>query len=91
MLFRPTSLLATKTTFFFPSHPPPPFYFCLPTDEATAKSVKNNSPTDSEMQTATASKDKGFLTKSLLCQKKKAWKKKKEKKEQNNNLSICIK
>ena len=45
------------------------FYFCLPADKATAKSVKNNSPTDSEKQTAIASKDKGlFLTKLLLCQ-----------------------
>ena len=39
------------------------FYFCLPADEATVKSVKNNSPTDSEMQTAIASKDKGFFDK----------------------------
>ena len=31
----------------------------MPTDEATAKSVKNNSPTDSEKQTAVASKNKG--------------------------------
>ena len=45
------------------------FYFCLPADEATVKSVKNNSPTDLEKQTAIASKDKGlFLTKLLLCQ-----------------------
>ena len=45
------------------------FYFCLPADEATAKSVKNNSPTDSETQTAVASKHKEFfLTKPLLCQ-----------------------
>ena len=45
------------------------FYFCLPTDKATVKSVKNNSPTDLEKQTAIASKDKGlFLTKLLLCQ-----------------------
>ena len=35
--------------------------FCLPADKATAKSVKNNSPTDSEMQTAVASKDKGIF------------------------------
>ena len=42
---------------------------CLPTDEATAKSVKNNSPTDSEKQTAVPSKDNGFsLTKLSLCQ-----------------------
>ena len=35
--------------------------FCLPADKATVKSVKNNSPTDSEMQTAIASKDKGIF------------------------------
>ena len=40
------------------------FYFCLPADEATVKSVKNNSPTDLEIQTAVASKDKGFFLKS---------------------------
>ena len=85
MLFCPTNLLTTKITsdfllqhsefyFLFPVTPPPPpppmgFYFCLPSDEATAKSVKNNSPTDSEKQTAVASKDKRlFLTKLLLCQ-----------------------
>ena len=33
--------------------------FCLPTDETSAKSIKNNSPTDSEKQTAVAFKDKG--------------------------------
>ena len=43
--------------------------FCLPADEATMKSVKNNSPTDSEKQTPVASKDKGLLlTKLLHCQ-----------------------
>ena len=73
MLFRPTNPCAKKlpskfyfeflySIFFFlpPTHPPPPWVsiFCLPADEATAKSVKN-SPTDSEKQTAVASKDKG--------------------------------
>ena len=63
-----------NSIFFFCCPPPPPppptgFYFCLPADKATAKSVKNNSPTDSEKQTAVASKDKGpFLTKLSLCQ-----------------------
>ena len=37
----------------------------MPADEATAKSVKTNSPTDSEKQTAVASKDKGFFDKAL--------------------------
>ena len=41
------------------------FYFCLPADEPTMKSVKNNSPTDSEKQTAIASKDKGFFDKAF--------------------------
>ena len=80
MLFCPTNLLVTKTTFdlqlrnsefyfLFLSPPPTGFYFCLPADKATAKSVKNNSHTDSEKQTAIASKDKGFsLTKLSLCQ-----------------------
>ena len=73
MLFRPTNPCAKKLPskfyfeflysifFFLPPPPPPPPWvsiFCLPADEATAKSVKN-SPTDSEKQTAVASKDKG--------------------------------
>ena len=41
------------------------FYFCLPADEATMKSVKNNSPTDLEKQTAIASKDKGLFDKAF--------------------------
>ena len=55
---------------FFFLLPPWVSIFCLPADEATAKSVKNNSPKDSEKQTAVASKDNGifFLTKPLLCQ-----------------------
>ena len=64
-----------KSIFFFCRPPPPPpppptgFYFCLPADKATAESVKNNSHTDLEKQTAIASKDKGFsLTKLSLCQ-----------------------
>ena len=45
--------------------------FCLPADEAFAKSVTKYSPTDSEKQTAVVFKDNGFfsLTKPLLCQK----------------------
>ena len=46
---------------FFFCHPPRVSIFCLPTDEATAKSVKNNSPTDSEKQTAIASMDNGIF------------------------------
>ena len=45
--------------------PPTAFYFCLPADKANAKSVKNNSPTDSETQTAIASKDKGVFDKAF--------------------------
>ena len=45
--------------------------FCLPADEATAKSVTKYSPTDSEKQTAVVCKDNGLfsLTKPVLCQK----------------------
>ena len=45
--------------------------FCLPADEATAKSVTKYSPTDSEKQTAVDCKDNGLfsLTKPSLCQK----------------------
>ena len=46
---------------FFSLSPPWVSIFCLPDDKATAKSVKNNSPTDSEKQTAVASKDKGLF------------------------------
>ena len=43
--------------------------FCLPADEVTVKSVIKSSPTDSDKQTAVASKDKRiFLTKLSLCQ-----------------------
>ena len=59
----------TLNSIFFFCHPPWISIFCLPADEATMKSVKNNSPTDSEKQTAVASKDNGiFYTKPLLCQ-----------------------
>ena len=67
-LLRPTNLRETKITFefyfeflnsiFFFLSPPTVSIFCLPADEATVKSIKNNSPTDSEKQTAIASKDK---------------------------------
>ena len=53
-----------NSTFFF-CCPQQVSIFLLPTDEATAKSVKTNSPTDSEKQTAVASKDKGFFDKAL--------------------------
>ena len=80
VLFCPTNPCTKKITFSFPLRnsefyflflwPPWVSIFCLPADEATAKSVKNNSPTDLEKQTAVASKDNGifFLTKPLLCQ-----------------------
>ena len=35
--------------------------FCLPADEATAKSVTKYSPTDSEKQTAVVCKDNGLF------------------------------
>ena len=53
-------------SFFFLLPPPMGFYFCLPADKATVKSVKNNSPTDLEMQTAVASKGKGFFDKAYI-------------------------
>ena len=82
MLFCPTNPRATKITFDFllriseinflssaPPPPPPVSIFCLPADEATAKSVTKNSPTDSEKQTSVVCKDNGIfsLTKPLLC------------------------
>ena len=49
MLFHPTNPLMTKITFDF----------------LLQNSIKNNSPTDLEKQTAIASKDKGFFDKAL--------------------------
>ena len=46
---------------FFFCHPPWVSILCLPADKATAKSVKNNSPTDSEKQTAVVCKDNGIF------------------------------
>ena len=75
MLFCPTNPCAEKITFdfyfiilnstFFFCCPQQVSIFCLPPDEATAKSVKTNSPTDSEKQTGVASKDKGVFDKAL--------------------------
>ena len=81
-LFRPTNPCAKKVTFevllrlsvfyfLFSSTPTGFLIFCLPADEATAKSVTKYSPTDLEKQTAVVCKDNGLfsLTKPLLCQK----------------------
>ena len=56
--------------FLFSAIPTGFLTFCLPADEATAKSVTKYSPTDSEKQTAVDCKDNGLfsLTKPLLCQ-----------------------
>ena len=58
--------------FLFSAIPTGFLTFCLPADEATAKSVTKYSPTDSEKQTAVDCKDNGLfsLTKLSLCQKK---------------------
>ena len=57
--------------FLFSATPTGFLIFCLPADEATAKSVTKYSPTDSEKQTAIVCKDNGLfsLTKPVLCQK----------------------
>ena len=57
--------------FLFSDDPRGLLIFCLPADEATAKSVTKNFPTDSEKQTAVVCNDNGVfsLTKPLLCQK----------------------
>ena len=57
--------------FLFSAIPTGFLTFCLPADEATAKSVTKYSPTDSEKQTAIVCKDNGLfsLTKLSLCQK----------------------
>ena len=81
-LFCPTNLRAKKVTFEFLLRPSVFYFlfsaiptgfltFCLPADEATAKSVTKYSPTDSEKQTAIDCKDNGLfsLTKASLCQK----------------------
>ena len=81
-LFCPTNLHAKKMTFefllrlsvfyfLFSAIPTGFLTFCLPADEATAKSVTKYSPTDSEKQTAVVCKDNGFfsLTQPSLCQK----------------------
>ena len=81
VLFCPTNLCATKTTFDFLLRNSELFFLFSVTPHGFLLSVcpltkpprnlsKNNSPTDSEKQTAIASKDNGifFLTKPLLCQ-----------------------
>ena len=57
--------------FLFSATPTGFLTFCLPADEATAKSVTKYSPKDSEKQTALVCKDNGLfsLTQPLLCQK----------------------
>ena len=81
MLFCPTNLRTTKTTFDFLLRNSD-FYFLFsvtphgfllsvcPLTKPLRNLSKNNSPTDLEKQTAIASKDYGifFLTKPLLCQ-----------------------
>ena len=47
--------------FLFSATPTGFLIFCLPTDEATAKSVTKYSPTDSEKQTAVVCKDNGLF------------------------------
>ena len=47
--------------FLFSATPTGFLTFCLPPDEATAKSVTKYSPTDSEKQTAVVCKDNGLF------------------------------
>ena len=47
--------------FLFSATPTGFLIFCLPADEATAKSVTKYSPTDSEKQTAVVCKDNGLF------------------------------
>ena len=47
--------------FLFSATPTGFLIFCLPADEATAKSATKYSPTDSERQTAVVSKDNGLF------------------------------
>ena len=64
-------LLRLSVFYFLFSATPTGFLtFCLPADEATAKSVTKYSPTDLEKQTAVDCKDNGLfsLTKPSLCQ-----------------------
>ena len=72
MLFCPTNPRAKKVTFefllrlsvfyfLFSATPTGFLIFCLPADEATAKSVTKYSPTDSEKQTAVDCKDNGLF------------------------------
>ena len=71
-LFCPTNPRAKKVTFefrlrlsvfyfLFSATPTGFLNFCLPADEATAKSVTKYSPTDSEKQTAVVCKDNGLF------------------------------
>ena len=82
MLFCPTNPRAKKVTFefllrlsvfyfLFSAIPTGFLTFCLPADEATAKSVTKYSPTDSEKQTAVDCKDNGlfFFDKALALSK----------------------
>ena len=58
--------------FLFSAIPTGFLTFCLPADEATAKSVTKYSPTDSEKQTAVDCKDNGlfFFDKAFALSKK---------------------
>ena len=47
--------------FLFSANPTGFLNFCLPADEAAAKSVTKYSPTDSEKQTAVVCKDNGLF------------------------------
>ena len=65
-------LLRISVFYFLFSATPTGFLtFCLPADEATAKSVTKYSPTALEKQTDVVCKDNGLfsLTKPSLCQK----------------------
>ena len=53
--------------FLFSATPTGVSIFCLPTDEATAKSVTKYSPTDSEKQTAVVCKDNGLFFFDKAC------------------------
>ena len=58
--------------FLFSATPTGFLTFCLPADEATAKSVTKYSPTDSEKQTPVGCKDNGlfFFDKAFALSKK---------------------